>query len=93
MKRIVLPLLSFASLAASVPAANDSPREWLLMESNWHFALGHATDETKDFGCVTGRLSFFAKKDSDRAHPLPTSMIARLKIRIQSSLQRQSHGD
>jgi beta-galactosidase len=61
MKRIILSLLSFASLAASVPAANDSPRERLLMDSGWHFALGHATDVTKDFGYATGQFSFFAK--------------------------------
>ncbi|MBW8781688.1 MAG: DUF4982 domain-containing protein [Verrucomicrobia bacterium] len=29
--------------------AADSPRERLLMDSDWRFALGHATDETKDF--------------------------------------------
>jgi beta-galactosidase len=48
MKRIAFFLLSLSCLTALVQAA-DSPRERLLLDSDWRFALGHVTDETKDF--------------------------------------------
>ena len=41
MKRIAFFLLSLSCLTALVQAA-DSPRERLLMDSDWRFALGHA---------------------------------------------------
>ncbi len=38
-----------------------SPREHLLMDFGWRFALGHATDPDKDFGFGTGYFSYLAK--------------------------------
>jgi beta-galactosidase len=40
---------------------NNSPRERLLMDYNWRFALGHATDALKDYGHRTAYFSYFAK--------------------------------
>jgi beta-galactosidase len=48
-------LLTAAALAA------DPPRERLLMDANWRFAPGHATDVRKDFDHATGDFSHFAK--------------------------------
>jgi beta-galactosidase len=60
MKRIVLSLTSLILLTAVTPAA-DLPRERLLMDSNWRFAPGHATDVAKDFDHATGQFSYLAK--------------------------------
>jgi beta-galactosidase len=38
-----------------------SPRERLLMDSGWKFALGHPFDAEKDFNHGTGYFSYFAK--------------------------------
>ncbi len=59
MKRI-LSFLFPVILTASSPAA-DSPRERLLMDANWKFAFGHATDVAKDFDHATGQFNHFAK--------------------------------
>ncbi len=48
------PLPSFAQEASM-------PREHLLMDFGWRFALGHATDPDKDFGFGTAYFSMFAK--------------------------------
>ena len=61
MKRISLSLVSVACLTTAALAVNDSPRERLLMDTNWRFALGHATDVTKDFDHATGQFSYLAK--------------------------------
>ena len=45
-------------------AQNSAPvaaRERLLVDSNWHFALGHATDISKDFHHAIGGFSYWAK--------------------------------
>ena len=60
MKPILLFLASVAVLISSAWSA-DSPRERLLMDSNWRFALGHATDVAKDFEHATGQFSYLAK--------------------------------
>ncbi len=41
--------------------ASASSRERLLMDANWRFAPGHATDVSKDFNHATGGFSYFAK--------------------------------
>ena len=49
---------------SSASAATDSsppPRERIRLDTNWRFALGHATDTTKDFGHATGYFSYLAK--------------------------------
>ena len=52
MKRWFTGTFTSLMLLASVPLgarAQDSPRERLLMDFNWRFAFGHATDASKDF--------------------------------------------
>jgi beta-galactosidase len=57
----IISILPPILLAAAALAA-DMPRERLLMDPNWRFALGHATDVTKDFDPhATGGFSYFAK--------------------------------
>ena len=60
MNRIAINLLSVVLFVVSALAA-DAPRERLLMDSDWRFALGHATDVKKDFDHATGGFSYFAK--------------------------------
>ncbi|MEO5712179.1 MAG: beta-galactosidase GalA [Luteolibacter sp.] len=60
MMRIICCLTTLVLLAVSSPAA-ETPRERLLMDSNWRFSLGHATDVAKDFDHATGQFSYFAK--------------------------------
>ena len=43
------------------PQTQSSPREKLLMDSGWRFALGHAYDTRKDFDNGSGYFSYFAK--------------------------------
>jgi len=61
MKRLSLFLASFSWFAAVALAANESPRERLLMDANWRFALGHATDVTKDFEPASDGFSYLSK--------------------------------
>jgi beta-galactosidase len=64
---IAVALLLTAPLTPAVEPPNRSsvaapgPRERLLMDFAWRFALGHATDVSKDFGHATGHFSYFAK--------------------------------
>ena len=61
MFRIISLFTPIILLAAAALAA-DLPRERLLMDPNWRFALGHATDVAKDFDPhSTGGFSYFAK--------------------------------
>jgi beta-galactosidase len=39
----------------------ESPREQLLIDKEWRFALGHATEASKDYGHGTAYFSYFAK--------------------------------
>ena len=56
-----------AALLITIPLsalqAADSPatRERLSLDQGWRFALGHATDVSKDFNHATGGFSYFAK--------------------------------
>jgi len=60
MKRIALILVALVQASVSGFSA-DSPREGLLMDFNWRFAPGHATDVKKDFDRATGGFSYLAK--------------------------------
>ena len=42
-------------------ASHHNDREHLLMDFDWRFALGHASDPVKDFNYGTGYFSYFAK--------------------------------
>src|SRR5690606_14274933 len=51
---------SLTASSTSLPAA-ASPRERLRLDTDWRFALGHATDPDRDFGHATGYFSYLAK--------------------------------
>lgn len=53
----------FALNSVSLRASNtaDVPRERLRLDTDWRFALGHATDPAQDFGHATGYFSYLAK--------------------------------
>lgn len=60
------PLLGAAllfTLSHTVLQAADGPsaRQRLSLDQGWRFALGHATDVSKDFDHATGGFSYFAK--------------------------------
>lgn len=60
MKRINLFFASLV-LLSTLGLAAGAPRERLLMDFNWRFAFGHATDVKKDFDHATGQFSYWAK--------------------------------
>lgn len=55
------PLLPFASAATPTAAAKAVGREKILLDTDWRFALGHATDPAKDFNHATGYFSYLTK--------------------------------
>ena len=59
MKLMTITFLLFLMTAWSTAFAQ--PREHLLMDSGWRFALGHAYDAGRDFNHATGYFSYFAK--------------------------------
>ncbi|HJT23075.1 MAG TPA: beta-galactosidase GalA [bacterium] len=63
--RIILPflwaVLGLVPSALSHAAQTAPPREHLLMDFGWRFALGHAADPDKDFGFGKAYFSYFAK--------------------------------
>lgn len=66
--------LSVACLLVSVTTAEvspDAPRERILLNDGWRFALGHATDREADFSHATGYFSYLAKTGygDGPAHP------------------------
>ena len=59
----ILFVSSFLLALTGIAAETNPPRERLLMDFDWHFAFGHATDSSKDFDpdpAGTG-FSYFAK--------------------------------
>lgn len=54
-------LLLLASATRGQTQPESSPREKLLMDSGWRFALGHAWDTGKDFDNGSAYFSYFAK--------------------------------
>ncbi len=54
-------LFIFSNPAVGQAQAQSSPREKLLMDFGWRFALGHAYDTNKDFDNGSGYFSYFAK--------------------------------
>lgn len=55
----VFAALALTSLLQAAPAA--APREKILLDAGWRFALGHATDPSRDFNHATGYFSYLAK--------------------------------
>jgi len=60
MKHLCSILVLFFCLTTLL-SASDSPRERVLMDDNWKFALGHATDASKDFEPPVGHFTDLAK--------------------------------
>ncbi len=60
-KCIVVILPALITGALSYAGNVENPRERLLMDFGWRFALGHATDASKDYGHGTAYFSYFAK--------------------------------
>ena len=62
---LMLAVLIFPAWAVPQAQAGDNampaPREHLLMDAGWRFALGHATDPLQDYGFTTTFFSYFAK--------------------------------
>jgi len=54
-------LIILASSTSGQVPQRPSPREKLLMDSGWRFALGHAFDTREDFGHGSAYFSYFAK--------------------------------
>ena len=62
-----------ASPARSLTSDDEvSPRERLLMDFNWRFAFGHATDPARDFDAAPASqmFSYFAKAGARRGRDI-----------------------
>jgi beta-galactosidase len=57
---VAVSLLMVSSVKGQTQG-QSSPREKLLMDFGWRFALGHACDTQKDFDNGSGYFSYFAK--------------------------------
>lgn len=57
---LLLGMMTAFSQIEKVSYSTQGP-EHLLMDFGWRFALGHATDYTKDFSTGTGYFTYFAK--------------------------------
>ena len=62
---MILCVFAFASLSVftqkQIVETGSNVREHLLMDFDWRFALGNATDYAKDFGTSTSYFTYFAK--------------------------------
>jgi beta-galactosidase len=58
---VIITTFLLVALTASYAVAAGVPRERLSFDNDWRFALGHATDVSKDFNHATGEFSYFAK--------------------------------
>ncbi|MBK8476475.1 MAG: DUF4982 domain-containing protein [Opitutaceae bacterium] len=59
--RTLLLLVCSAGAVAWGAAPAESGRERTSLDAGWRFALGHASDATRDFGHATGYFSYLAK--------------------------------
>ncbi|HYP17951.1 MAG TPA: beta-galactosidase GalA [Opitutus sp.] len=53
--------LTCVAPATQAAAEKSAGRERTLLDTGWHFALGHATDPARDFHHATGYFSYLAK--------------------------------
>jgi beta-galactosidase len=60
-KALFAVLLTSIFLFSAAGLSAGTPRERLLMDFNWRFALGHTADVKKDFDHATGGFSYWAK--------------------------------
>ena len=63
MKRLKTIVL-IALLMQVVNAQAQSVRQTILLDKGWKFALGHAADPKKDFGCGTEYFNYLTKANS-----------------------------
>jgi len=61
IKLTILLVWAFVSVTAFSQKLDAEIREHQLLDFGWRFALGHATDYTKDFTTGTSYFSYFAK--------------------------------
>ena len=61
VRLMILFAWSLVSFSAFSQKQDVKIREHLLMDFGWRFALGHATDYTKDFTTGTSYFTYFAK--------------------------------
>lgn len=67
MNQMKLRLLYIACLLVMIPLFSEAHkiestvRDHVLMDFEWRFSLGHASDFTKDFGTTTGYFTHWAK--------------------------------
>ena len=61
MRRVLLS--AFVTLALGM-SAQTSQRETIRLNEGWRFALGHAADPAKDFGCGTEYFNYLTKANS-----------------------------
>jgi len=59
IKLFILLTLCFVCTAIGAPEANENPRQRLLMDFNWRFHLGNASEQKQDFDFGADRM--FAK--------------------------------
>jgi beta-galactosidase len=62
MKKTLLIALTLA--CAALHDADAAQRERIKMDEGWQFALGHAADPARDFGCATEYFNYFTKVNS-----------------------------
>ena len=58
---LLLAVLIAPAVGVAAETASGSPRERLLMDSGWRFALGHPSDPARDFDHATRYFSYLAK--------------------------------
>lgn len=61
VKLVILLVWAFVSFPVFSQKQVTKIREHLLMDFDWRFALGNASDYTKDFGTSTSYFTYFAK--------------------------------
>jgi beta-galactosidase len=58
---LLLALVTLALSSRGAETTRSGPRERINFDAGWRFALGHATDRSKDFDHASGAFSYFAK--------------------------------
>ena len=56
--------MALAALCLTAALSAQSVREKILLDEGWKFALGHAADPAKDFGCATEYFNYLTKANS-----------------------------
>ena len=57
-------LFSVVALMAAMGMSAQNVREKILLDEDWKFAFGNATDPAKDFGCGTEYFNYLTKANS-----------------------------